>query len=100
MSNTTDTNKHYAGEIQPIEFIQQILKNNSKINAFEGSCIKDIIKYSSRYGLKDAKLKEAKKIVDYSLWLLLEAMDMKVDPKIHNHSNILKGLGIDNDVLC
>ena len=43
---------------------------------------------------------EAKKIVDYSLWLLLEAMDMKVDPKIHNHSNILKGLGIDNDLLC
>ena len=88
-------NQHYAkNEIQPIEFIQQVLRDNPNINPFEGACLKDIIKYSSRYGLKDEKIKEAKKIVDYSLWLLLEAMGIKVEPMKHNHSNILKGFNL------
>lgn len=92
---STDTNKHYAGEIQPIEFIQDCLKNNKNINPFQGACLKDIIKYSSRFGKKDEKLKEAKKIVDYSLWLLLETMGVKVDPRKHNHNEILKGFDIE-----
>lgn len=88
-------NKHYArNDIQPIEFIQQVLRTNPNVNPFEGACLKDIIKYSSRYGLKDAKINEAKKIVDYALWLLLEAMDIKVDPTQHNHANILKGFDL------
>jgi hypothetical protein len=88
-------NKHYATHgIQPIEFIQQVLRTNPNVNPFEGACLKDIIKYSSRYGLKDAKINEAKKIVDYALWLLLEAMEVKVDPIKHNHANILKGFDL------
>lgn len=94
-AESTDTNKHYAGEIQPIEFIQDCLKNNKNINPFQGACLKDIIKYSSRFGKKDEKLKEAKKIVDYSLWLLLETMGVKVDPRKHNHIEILKGFDIE-----
>lgn len=93
-ANSTDTNKHYAGDIQPIEFIQSVLANNNNINPFQGACIKDIIKYTSRFGKKDDKTKEAKKVVDYALWLLLDTMNVKVDPRKHNHTEILKALGI------
>lgn len=89
----TDTNKHYEHEIQPITYIQSTLKD-LPVTPFEGACIKDIIKYSSRYGLKDAKIKEAKKILDYAFWLFLETAGFKVDPEYHNHSEILKRFGI------
>lgn len=92
--NKVETNSHYLGEIQPIEFIQSVLSNNTNINSFQGACLKDIIKYSSRFGKKDEKLKEAKKIVDYALWLLLETMEVKIDPRKHNHTEILKSLGV------
>ena len=87
-----DTNKHYEHDIQPIEYLQCTL-NNLPVTPFEGACIKDIVKYSSRFGLKDEKTKEAKKILDYSLWLLLNSLGIKIDPKVHNHENILKCFG-------
>lgn len=83
-------NQHYNGTIQPIEFIQSIFKDNKNITPFESACIKDIIKYSGRYGKKDEKIKEAGKILDYALWLFLEAQDIKVDPRIHTHEEIMK----------
>lgn len=89
----TDTNKHYERAIQPIEYIQCTL-NDLPVTPFEGACIKDIIKYSSRYGLKDDKVKEAKKILDYAFWLFLETAGFKVAPEYHNHSEILKRFGI------
>ena len=39
--------------------------------------------------------KEASKILDYSLWLLLEAKGVEIDPNKHNHSEILKHFGIN-----
>lgn len=89
----TDTNKHYERAIQPIEYIQCTL-NDLPVTPFEGACIKDIIKYSSRYGLKDNKVKEAKKILDYAFWLLLESAGFKVKPEHYNHTEILKRFGI------
>lgn len=93
----TDTNKHYERAIQPIEYIQCTL-NDLPVTPFEGACIKDIIKYSSRYGLKDNKVKEAKKILDYAFWLLLESAGFKVKPEHHNHTEILKRFGIVEEV--
>lgn len=89
----SDINKHYMGDIQPIEYLQCTL-TKLPITPFEGACIKDIIKYSSRYGLKDDKTKEAKKILDYALWLLLNSMNIKVKPEYHNHAEILKCFSI------
>lgn len=88
---STDTSKHYAHSIQPIEYIQQVMKD-LPVNPFEGACIKDIIKYCSRYGLKDNKQKEAKKILDYALWLYMESQNMTINPRIHNHEEIYKDL--------
>lgn len=88
-SEATSTNQHYMLDgIQPIEYIQKVLKNKD-ITPFEGGCIKDIIKYTSRYGSKDEKVKEAKKIVDYGMFLLCEAMGKKVDPVRYNHKLLL-----------
>lgn len=93
--HSTDTNKHYStSEVQPIEFIQQILKD-APTTPFQSACVKDIIKYSSRFGRKDGKVKEAKKIVDYALWLLIDTMGKKIDPRTMNHTEILKGLKIE-----
>lgn len=86
-------NEHYQHKIQPIEYIQQLMVD-LPIDGFEGACIKDIIKYSSRYGLKDTKLNEAGKILDYALWLYLDALDVKIKPNEYNHKVILDKLGI------
>ena len=90
----TDTNQHYQHKTQPIVYIQQVMAD-LPLNGFEGACIKDIIKYCSRYGLKDDEVKEASKILDYALWLLLEAKGIEIDPNKHNHSEILKHFGIN-----
>lgn len=95
--NSTDTNAHYShGVCQPIEFIQSVL-SGSPATPFEAACLKDIIKYSSRYGYKkdNSKQQESAKIVDYALWLLLESKGIKVDPRIHNHQTVLKAFGIE-----
>ena len=44
---------------------------------------------------KDDEVKEASKILDYALWLLLEAKGVEIDPNKHNHSEILKHFGIN-----
>ena len=92
IKETTDTNAHYVFDgIQPIEYCQKVLTKEQ----FEGACIKDIIKYLSRFGKKDEKLKEAKKVIDYALWLAMSVGDKKVDPMKHNHTEIFKALGIE-----
>lgn len=91
INNATDTSNHYAHTIQPIEYIQQVMKD-LPVNGFEGACIKDIIKYCSRYGLKDDKQKEAKKILDYALWLYMESQNMIINPRTDNHEEIYKAL--------
>ena len=92
-SIATDTNLHYQHKTQPIVYIQEIMQD-LPVNGFEGACIKDIVKYCSRYGLKDDTVKEASKILDYSLWLLLEAKGVAIDPNKYNHKVILEKLGI------
>ena len=91
MEGTTKTSKHYGHKIQPIEYIQQVIKD-LPVNGFEGACIKDIIKYCSRYGLKDSKEQEAKKILDYALWLYMESQNMTINPRKDNHEEIYKAL--------
>lgn len=90
-SNATDTSTHYAHNIQPIEYIQQVLKD-LPVSGFEGACIKDIIKYCSRYGLKDDKQIEAKKILDYALWLYMDSQSMTINPRTDNHEQIYNAL--------
>ena len=83
-------NQHYSSsEIQPIEFTHSIFKNNNNITGFEAACIKDIIKYVGRYGKKDDKVKEAGKILDYALWLYLEAQGYMFNPRVHTHTRIM-----------
>lgn len=86
MSNTTDTNKHYAiiNGVQPIQYIEQVLNKLDNADGFECACIKDIIKYASRYGNKDSKTKESAKILDYAIWLYCHSRGENVDPNI-NH---------------
>lgn len=85
-------NQHYAvHEIQPITYIRQCLKD-LPVTGFEGACIKDIIKYTSRYGLKDDKVKEAGKILDYALWLYMDAKGMDIEPAVDNHDTIERKL--------
>lgn len=88
-NKATDTSKHYAHKIQPIEYIQSVM-DDLPVNGFEGACIKDIIKYCSRFGLKDDKQKEAKKILDYALWLFMDVLGYTIDPRINNHESIEK----------
>ena len=92
-SVVTDTNLHYQHKTQPIVYIQEIMQD-LPVNGFEGACIKDIVKYCSRYGLKDDTVKEASKILDYALWLLLETKGVAIDPNKYNHKVILEKLGI------
>ena len=72
-----------------------VLYKNSVAVVNEIEADKYIIKYCSRYGLKDDEVKEASKILDYALWLLLEAKGVEIDPNKHNHSEILKHFGIN-----
>lgn len=88
----TDTNAHYiTNGVQPIQFCQQFMTKEQ----FEGACMKDMVKYISRFGKKDDKVKEAKKIVDYALWLAMSTMNAEIDPMKHNHTEIFKALGVE-----
>lgn len=68
---------HYQGEIQPIEFMQSQL-NQEK---FVGGLLFNIIKYASRLGKKDDPLKEARKILRYSQWLVDVYEGKTIDPR-------------------
>ncbi len=91
-SACTDTNAHYITKgVQPIEYCQQFMTKEQ----FEGSCMKDIVKYISRFGKKDNKAKEARKILDYALWLAMNTMGKRINPMKYNHTEIFKALGIE-----
>lgn len=91
-SNSTDTNSHYCIDgIQPIQYCQRCLTPEQ----FQGACIKDVIKYLSRFGKKDEKIREAEKALDYALWLYMSVACKDVDPTKHNHEAIFKALEID-----
>lgn len=91
-SQQTDTNSHYCIDgIQPIQYCQRCLTPEQ----FQGACIKDVIKYLSRFGKKDEKIREAEKALDYALWLYMSVAGKDVDPTKHNHEAIFKALEID-----
>lgn len=91
-SNSTDTNSHYCIDgIQPIQYCQRCLTPEQ----FQGACIKDVIKYLSRFGKKDEKIREAEKALDYALWLYMSVAGKDVDPTKHNHEAIFKALEIE-----
>lgn len=91
-SNSTDTNSHYCIDgIQPIQYCQRCLTPEQ----FQGACIKDVIKYLSRFGKKDEKIREAEKALDYALWLYMSVAGKDIDPTKHNHEAIFKALEID-----
>lgn len=57
---------HYSRlDPQPIRYMQKAMSKDM----FSGFCLGNIIKYSLRFGHKDAKEKEAAKIRDYAKWL-------------------------------
>lgn len=90
-SNSTDTNSHYCIDgIQPIQYCQRCLTPEQ----FQGACIKDVIKYLSRFGKKDEKIREAEKALDYALWLYMSVAGKDVDPTKHNHEAIFKALEV------
>lgn len=91
-SQQTDTNSHYCIDgIQPIQYCQRCLTPEQ----FQGACIKDVIKYLSRFGKKDEKIRETEKALDYALWLYMSVAGKDVDPTKHNHEAIFKALEID-----
>lgn len=91
-SQQTDTNSHYCIDgIQPIQYCQRCLTPEQ----FQGACIKDVIKYLSRFGKKDEKIREAEKALDYALWLYISVAGKDVDPTKHNHEAIFKALEIN-----
>lgn len=49
--------------------LEEWYANNDNINGYEGFLLSTIIKYCSRFGKKDEKLKEAKKIEVYAKFL-------------------------------
>ena len=71
---------HYEkGTLQPIQYMQEQLTHEQ----FEGFCLGNIIKYSSRFGRKDgnSKANEARKILNYAKALYIHEQDMKVNPE-------------------
>lgn len=91
-SQHTDTNSHYCIDgLQPIQYCQRCLTPEQ----FQGACIKDVIKYLSRFGKKDEKIREAEKALDYALWLYMSVAGKDVDPTKHNHEAIFKALEIN-----
>lgn len=69
--------EHYQGDIQPIEYMQAQFSKQE----FIGGLLFNIIKYSSRLGKKDDPLKEARKILRYSQWLVEALEGKKINPR-------------------
>lgn len=69
--------EHYQGDIQPIEYMQAQFSKQE----FIGGLLFNIIKYSSRLGKKDDPLKEARKILRYSQWLVDVLEGKKINPR-------------------
>ena len=61
------SNEHYKqGNIECIDYIRDVLSPEE----FQGFCRGNIIKYMHRLTTKDDPLKNAKKIEDYTQWLI------------------------------
>ena len=69
--------KHYQGDIQPIELMQSAMS----AEAFMGFLRGNIIKYACRLGKKDDVAKETTKILRYAKWLDKVAKGKKVNPR-------------------
>lgn len=57
---------HYEGDVEPIELMTAQFSPEAYMGFLRGN----IVKYATRFGKKDAKLKEAKKIYEYAKYLL------------------------------
>lgn len=56
------TPKHYQAEVDTIEYIHM----HRGLTGTEEFCIGNILKYATRYGKKDEKVKEVEKIIVYA----------------------------------
>ena len=56
------TPKHYQAEVDTIEYIHM----HRGLTGVEEFCIGNILKYATRYGKKDEKVKEIEKIIVYA----------------------------------
>lgn len=70
--------KHYQGDVQPIELMQSAMSTE----AFMGFLRGNIIKYACRLGKKDGLEKETSKILRYAQWLHEAAQGKKIDPRV------------------
>lgn len=61
-----DVSSHYEGKVEPIELMVAQFNPDAYMGFLRGN----IIKYASRFGKKDTKLCEAKKIFEYAKYLL------------------------------
>lgn len=69
--------EHYEGDVQPIELMQAQFPKEK----FCGGLLFNIIKYASRFGKKDAPIKDAKKILRYAEWLVEATEGKKINPR-------------------
>ena len=70
--------KHYiTGRFQPIESMQDDFTQEM----FEGFLLGNVHKYVRRYGKKDAKIKDAQKILQYAIWLVELLEGKTIDPR-------------------
>lgn len=69
--------KHYEGAVQPIELMQAQFSHDE----FTGGVLFNIIKYASRFGKKDDRIKDARKILRYAEWLVAHCEGKKIDPR-------------------
>lgn len=83
MTGELDSHKsadvHYEkGSLQPIQYMQEQMN----FEKFEGFCLGNIMKYSSRFGYKDgnSKVNEARKILNYAKALYVHEQDKKINP--------------------
>lgn len=78
IDGTAKTQAHYQGKtLEPIEIIQEYLSKEELIGYIKGN----VIKYTLRYGKKDAVSKEADKIAQYGYWLKVIESGVKINPK-------------------
>lgn len=68
-------NTHYSYlSPQTIQRMQDVLTPEE----FQGFCLGNIMKYAERFHKKDSPRENARKILDYSCWLLESINDKKI----------------------
>lgn len=70
--------KHYGGDVQPIEVMQAQMSPE----AFKGFLRGNIIKYTCRCGKKDEEAKEVTKIYRYAEWLKMAVEGKRINPRV------------------